>query len=555
MRLWPRRKVYVDTLPRTHDVRFALVFLLGFVVLVGGVYAVGHAIAGDRLPSGTTVAGIDVGGMRAGQARTVLQTELVPRIETPVKARVAGQTFKLDPQETGLTLDLDATIDEALGGGEWDPRHMLQVIAGGEEVDPVVDVDPAEMRAALRDIGKRVSRDPADAAVTFSGGQAQVRYAEPGRALNEEVSSDRLRTALLARDREVSLPLTVVDPLVSSTTATRFVSETAAPAVSAPVRLRVLDKTITVPPSVFGPALKATVGDRRLHLEIGADELLARSQRFVSRLPRRPIDARIEISDGQPVVIPGRTGITVTAKDLAAAVLRAATREGSGRAARVVVSRARPDRTTQEARMLRIEQRLAAHTARYTDDAVGDVTVLVRALDGTLLRPGEALDFAKRVDISQDPKAASLLAATVYDVAFRSGLTIVEHTSSPFYYGQFAPGIDASVAADTPLVIRNDGPFGVYLRAYVDSVQRGAGLVHVELFSSPYLDVSVKASQRYAVVPPQVLPDTSPKCEPHRGVPGFKIDVRRTLRESAADPGRRELTHTQYSPLDAIVCA
>ncbi|MBA2772792.1 MAG: hypothetical protein H0U36_01920, partial [Nocardioidaceae bacterium] len=70
MRLWPRRKVYVDDLPKTHDVRFATVFLVGFAVLVAALYGVGYLLAGDRLPADTRVAGVDVGGMRAGAART-----------------------------------------------------------------------------------------------------------------------------------------------------------------------------------------------------------------------------------------------------------------------------------------------------------------------------------------------------------------------------------------------------------------------------------------------------------------------------------------------------
>ncbi|MEJ7690679.1 MAG: peptidoglycan binding domain-containing protein [Nocardioidaceae bacterium] len=191
MRLWPRRKVYVDDLPKTHDLRFATAFLLGFVVLVASLYGVGYFLAGDRLPAGTRVAGVDVGGMRAGEARTVLQSELVPRIGRPVKATVAGFEFELDPQESGLTLDIDATIDEALGGGPWDPRHMLQVVTGGGDVTPVVVVDAAEMRAALERIQRRVKRAPVDAKVTFPGGLPQVRYAEVGRALSFGASASR----------------------------------------------------------------------------------------------------------------------------------------------------------------------------------------------------------------------------------------------------------------------------------------------------------------------------------------------------------------------------
>ena len=556
MRLWPRRKVYVDHLPKTHDLRFAVVFLLGFLVLVASLYAVGHLLAGDRLPSGTHVAGVDVGGMQAGAARTVLQSQLVPRIGRPVEATVAGREFELDPQESGLTLDIDATIDEALGGGPWDPRHLLQVVNGGGDVAPVVVVDAGEMKAALERIERRVRSAPVDARVTFPGGRPQVRYAEVGRALDFDAAASRLRAALLSRDRVVILPVEVVEATISSTEATRLVNKQARRALSGPVRVRIdTSVTATVPISVFGPALRADASGGGLELDLDPGALISRSKRILAKLPDRPVNAKIVFRDNRPTIRASRTGVSVMAEDWAAAVRRAFDMSGDQRTATVRTRVDKPAVSTQQLRTLGIRSVVAAKAVTYTEGAsAGDPTIVARQLNGVTLLPGGTLEFGRQVDWRRHPRAASLLASATYDAAFRGGMTVVERTSSPFYSGQFTAGIDAVVTQrGEALVLRNDGPFGVYVRAYVDSLRNRTGTLHVELWSTPYLTVDVSSSRRYKVVTPQVLVDESQDCSPRPGSAGFDIDVTRTLKRGAGG-GRTERTHTRYSPLAPIVC-
>ncbi len=556
MRLWPRRKVYVDDLPKTHDLRFATAFLLGFVVLVASLYGVGYFLAGDRLPAGTHVAGVDVGGMRAGEARTVLQSELVPRIGRPVKATVAGFEFELDPQESGLTLDIDATIDEALGGGPWDPRHMLQVVTGGGDVTPVIVVDAREMRAVLERIQRRVKRPPVDAKVTFPGGLPQVRYAEVGRALSFGPAASRLREALLSQDRAVSLPVEAVEPTISSTAATRFATNQVGQARSGPLRLRLgTATTVTVPVSVFGPALRAVVDKGELHLVVDPETLMSRSRRILSTLPGRAVSAKIVFRDNRPTIRPSRAGVTVSPQAWAAGVQRAYVKTGDRRVATVKTTLDKPRSSTRQVRRLGIRSLTASRSVTYTEGVTaGDPTIVAHQLNGILLLPGDTLKFGRRVDWRADPRAASLLASAVYDTAFRSGMTVVERTSSPFYSPQFTPGLDAVVRQrGEALVLRNDGAYGVYVRAYVDSLRNRTGTLHVELWSTPYVTVTLSSSDRYNVINPLPLVDDSSDCTPRAGSPGFDIDLTRTL-ERGPGPGRTQRTHTRYSPLAAIVC-
>ncbi|MEJ7773294.1 MAG: peptidoglycan binding domain-containing protein [Nocardioidaceae bacterium] len=553
MRLWPRRRIYVDDLPKTHDLRFATLFILIFGLVLGSLYAVGHVLVGDRLPADTTVAGVDIGGMTSGEARTVLQSELVPRIEKPVKATVAGRSFVLDPQESGLTLDIEATVDEALAGGSWDPRHMLNVVSGGGDVSPVIIVNADEMRAALRVIDTSVKRRPTDATVSFGGGQPQVSLAVQGRRLNSMRAAEKLRGALLSRRSSVSLPLAAVEPDVTSSEATRFVSGVADSALSAPIRLRVTDQVVRLLPRVFGPALRAKAVDGGLRLDVDAAALGARSRGVIDSLPNQPVDARILFKGDRTVIRPSQAGVEFSKAQWATAVLKAVTRNAEKRNAAVRTSPTQPGFTTQQARMLAITTPVVSRVVRY-EEISGDGTVAARQLHRLLLPPGETVSLRDRVSVRRYLRTSTLSASAIYEAAFRAGLTVVERTPSPVYVSSSTPGLDATLSVPgSDLVIRNDTPYGVLVRAYAAPLGGGIGDLHVELWSSPYLDVTVTSSQRYDVVEPAVIELEGPDCTPRQGAAGFQIDVSRTLSRGDG-PGRVEATHTRYQSLPEIRC-
>ncbi|MBA2772549.1 MAG: VanW family protein [Nocardioidaceae bacterium] len=267
------------------------------------------------------------------------------------------------------------------------------------------------------------------------------------------------------------------------------------------------------------------------------------------------MSAKIVFRDNRPTIRPSRTGVTVSPQAWVAGVQRAFVKTGDRRTARVKPTVDKPKFSTGQVERLGIRSLIAAKTVNYTEgDTVGDPTIVARQLNGVLLLPGDTLRFGRRVDWRGQPRAASLLASATYDVAFRSGMTVVKRTSSPFYSPQFTAGLDAVVSQRSEtLVLRNDGPYGAYLRAYVDLLRNRTGTLHVELWSTPYVTVTLSSSDRYNVINPLALVDESAGCTPRAGSPGFEIDVTRTLKR-ASGPGRTERTHTRYSPLAAIVC-
>ncbi len=556
MRLWPRRKVYVDDLPKTHDLRFGIIFLVGVAVVIGALYGVGYLVAGNKLPAGTTVAEVDIGGMSPDKARTVLQEKLAPRLENPIKVSAGGsKTYTIDPQLAGLTIDIDATLDLALGGSAWDPRHMLHVLTGGDTLDPVVDLDSAALVSSLRKVAKQVERKPVDSSVSFRRVQPKVTYGRAGRALDYQSSGERLKEAIIAGDDSVNLVVSTIQPHVTVIKATTFEETVARKAVSGPIRIKVADSAMTLTPREFGPALQALPGTDGLRLSVDQAKLVKRARPAMRKLPHRPVNARISFRGSRPVIVPGTSGVTVGAGDLAKAVLKAVDSRGAKRVARAKPTADNPTLSTGDLRLMRITEQVASTQVRFKAGDRADPTAMLRRLDGALVRPGQRFSFLGRVGANGSP-AASFVASMAYDAAFYAGLDIAVHTNARIYSDTFAPGFDAHVEPPgTDLVLANASPYGVYIRAYVESPGRQAAparIAHIEMWSSPYWTVRALTSGRYNVVRPQVITNTRKSCVPRDGVPGFDYDVTRVLKQGGHK--RTERTHAAYVPLDQVRC-
>lgn len=551
MRLWPRKRVYVDNLPKTHDLRFAAIFVLGFCLLLGGLYAVGHAVAGDRLPTGTTVAGIDIGGMRRGEARTHLQSSLAARLDQPITVSAVGKSIVVNPQRVGLTFDLDATLDEGLAGDSWDPRHLLHVVTGGGAVTLVVDVDRRELAAGLGRLNRRIEQAPVNSRVVFGRDGPSVIAGADGRALDYDEAGQRLGAALNVGDDKVKLGVRSIEPDVTAAEANRFLRRVAEPATAKAVRIDVARVELTLQPRQFAPSMRAVVRRGRLELDVKPGSLLRRTQTAIAGFPQRPVNAKITFRHARPVIVPSRSGVTVDPDNWAAVVLRAAGRSGPHRRAVAKPMPDDPSLTTQQARMLRIKERVSHATVpRPPGVAVSDARQLLAGLDGTLVRPGHEFSFLGQVGAG-DAELVSRVASASYESALKAGMTDIVRSSGQYYDRSSDAGLDARVERpDTDLAWHNDTPYGVYIRAWIDDRDHR---IHLELWSSHYWEIRLTTNARYDEVAASVQRDTSRHCQPRAGSNGFDVDIERVfLRHGQRE--RVERSHSAYDPLDRIVC-
>src|SRR5918998_5764659 len=147
------------------------------VVLGAGTALAGYAYAGD-VPRGTTVMGVDLGGLSRADAATRLGAALAERdtLAAPVKVRIGDKDGRVQPQDVGLAVDVDATVADA---ARRTPR-----LWGSRDVAPTVTVDAARLDAALRPQAASVAQALTTPSVTYDGLEPVATYAVPGKGLD-----------------------------------------------------------------------------------------------------------------------------------------------------------------------------------------------------------------------------------------------------------------------------------------------------------------------------------------------------------------------------------
>jgi vancomycin resistance protein YoaR len=433
---------------------------------------------------------------------------------------------------------------------------MLHVLMGGGDLDPTVDIDDAKLAAALKQVDKHVSQEPVDSTVSFHKGVPKVTFGQAGRRLDYQRSGDRLAAALIAGDRKVDLAVEDVQPQVTAIKATKFVRKVGRHAVDGPITIKVADSSFTLQPKQFGPALVAVPTKGDLRLDVDQASLVKGARSGLAKLPHHPVNARIEFTGDHPRIVPGTSGVTVAPDQLATAVLKAVDERGADRVARAEAAPDNPKVTTQDIKMMRIQERVAAVTVRYRvgpdePDPAGAIT----ALDGTLMAPGQTLSYLHAVPDPGSP-AGALVAGMTYRAGFFAGVDIPQHTPARVYSQTLPPGFDAHIEAPTTdLVLNNSSPFGVYVRAYVESPggkSSPARVAHVEMWSTRYWTVKSRTSSRYNTVRPKVIKNPDKNCQARPGIAGFDVDVTRLLTREGHK--RTERSHTTYAVQDQIRC-
>ncbi|MDN4172414.1 VanW family protein [Nocardioides sp. SOB77] len=557
--------------------RAVLLVLLGLVVLVGVGWVVAYALAGDKVPRGTTVAGVPIGGRTPDAAVRTLREGLADRADRPVTLTAEGGSFELDPAAAGLAVDHEASVAEAGGGRSWDPRRLWAYYTDGDDLDAVVTVDDSALAEALAPVEREVGRPARDGAVRFEAGRVVTTDPRAGQEVDVDALRDELAATYLSEDPSVELPLVDVEPEIDEADVRTAVQEFANPAVSAPVTLVFGDAPVQLRPREFTEVLALAPEDGELVPEVDEQAL----EKLVGDAvgdDGAPVDATVALVGGEPEVVPAEPGVTYDPGDVRETFLDLVTREGDERRLEVEARVAEPEFTTADARKLRITEQVSTFTTYYPHADYRNINIgrAAEIVDGTVLKPGETFSLNDTVGertaengftegfvindgilVEDLGGGVSQMATTLFNAMFFAGLEDVEHKPHSFYIDRYPVGREATVAwGAVDLRFRNDTPYGVLIDAEVTpSTPGGQGVVTVSMWSTKVWDIETTTSERYAFTPPQTRTLSTDDCYPNTGYSGFQVDVVRYFKEPGQDEVvRRENFHTTYTPSDTVVC-
>ncbi|GAA4421762.1 hypothetical protein GCM10023169_15070 [Georgenia halophila] len=547
--------------------RRALIALVVLIVLAAA-YGGAAMFLGERVPNGTTVAGVPVGGMTHDAARERLEQELGPVAAEQVPVAVGEEVAGIDPGETGMTFDAEATVDD-LVGFTLDPQALWGHLFGLGAVEPATTVDEPALREALQGVADELDVAPVQGAIAFSGTTIDVTQPEPGTAVDVDAAVEAVEEGWLTEERPLQLPTEEVAPEIGADAVEEARTSLAEPLVSAPVTVKVGDKLAELSPEQLATHATFVAEGSSLELQLDGEGLADTVVEVNPEIEVTGEDAQIILGNDGPEIVPSTTGKGLDPEQLAESVLAAGT--SGERTAEVELVASEPDFTTEDAEALGVDEVISEFSTPMPYNPVRTENLQVGAAkaSGTLLRPGEEFSLLKAIGpitasngyvssgVVEDGFVSealggglSQLSTTLYNVGYLAGMDDVAHTPHSRWFDRYPMGREATLwEPSTDMIWRNNTDYGVLVQAWVTDDR-----VHARLWGTDVWDVESRTSDPYNIVQPETVYNPSDQCEPESGGQnGFTVTVTRQRFRDGSLFDEETWTWT-YSPWNHVVC-
>lgn len=201
----------------------AFIFVAAFVaiLILGSVAAYAYdSSREDKIANGVTVAGVDVGGLSAAKARSLVGNELSEPLERPVVVAARGKRFTLSAKDAKLRADVAGMVASAVRRSR-DGNIVARVardLRGAEEdldVPPEVTYSTAAVKRLVSRV-KRTMDQPAQDARLNLPALTQVKE-RPGVSVQAGRLRRRIESTLIVSegDRKVGVPTKRTEPKVT----------------------------------------------------------------------------------------------------------------------------------------------------------------------------------------------------------------------------------------------------------------------------------------------------------------------------------------------------
>ena len=547
-------------------------------VILGAVFAVfalaylidWFASSGD-VPRGTTVAGIDIGGMSTDEAERVLRDRIGLRRDNAIAVQAGDASADVTPSSAGLSVDWDATL-QRIGDQPINPFTRLFSLFTTRTVGVVSVVDDAELSAAVDGLRAKIDRKPVEGSVQFDGAKPVGVMAVPGQLLDVEGAKSALIDEW-ANPATIELPVDVVDVSVHDSAVDKAVTEVAGPAVAGDVVFTGRDgKSAVLKPDQIGAVLSfAPDGSGGLAPQYNREAAAALLAPQLASTEVKSRDAEFAVDTGFVRVIPAVVGDMVAwpkALDQLPALL---SRDGP-RTAAVKYEAVQPAFTTAAADALGIREVIAEYTTGGFEYASGvNIGKVADFVNRAVVKPGDTFSLnaftgprgtaqgyveSGVIDHGRPARAVgggiSQFATTLYNATYFAGLEDVNHTEHSYYISRYPEAREATVFEGAiDLQFRNNTPTGILVEAVATSSD-----VTVRIWGTKTVDVESVKGDRYAQTEPRTI--TLPKgddCVASKGAPGFTTSNTRIITDRVTRQEVYRHTRTvKYDPVPIVKC-
>jgi vancomycin resistance protein YoaR len=502
-------------------------------------------MSGERVLTGVSVAGVDVGGASDAELRRLLTARASELAHRPVTLELDGRRAVTTLEELGITAAVSDSARRVLAVGRSEGwfagivRYLRSAWAR-EALPADLKVERPRFDATVARLEPSLIDDPpATGCIRIEGGAAVAVPPRAGRRLAPEEALEAVTA--LAASGELATPVVLharrVTPELSPGSLERALGA-ARRALSGRVTLESGTRRLTVEPAELGSLLTCAVeaGEPKVRVDPARFEawLLPRSASLEA--PTR--DAGFEVSAQDEVkVVPGAPGVKLETDAVRGALWAAA--QSEARSAELPLKEEPlPARTTEQAEKLAIVRLVGAFTTRHPccQPRVDNIHRIAQLLDGLVVEPGQQVSvnaivgprtlkngFVAAPSIEDGEMVDTIgggisqFATTLFNALFRAGYEILERKPHTYWFPRYPMGIEATLSWPHPdIVFKNDTASGMLVKtSFTDKS------ITVKLYGNPDgRRVVTRVSERREIVQPAV------ELLPNREVPPDKEKVK-----------------------------
>lgn len=463
-------------------------FIVGLVIFASLLLVVG--VSYGRVPWGTSIAGVSLGGLNLDTAREHLARETDAFLSRAIRVEIeTGQgtvSREVPPRELGFGIDASETLAQFT---RVSPRLILAGALMGGEFPPVATLDSERFKTKTKELFQGLEIKPTNASILIREDDLMQGEIVPGRS-GTRVDRGKLFSELVAgieraSDRPIPVPLSEAPPRIVAENLKEPLGSWQRFIRSGSLRLESEEASWEVASTTLAKWIEFTPGadEDQARVLIGLNKEKA-TPFFVSLAPaieKPALNAFIEMRNGVlEEVAPPKKGRRLLVAESIENAERAV--RGGRHGAQLAIETREPALTLSKARELGIAQLVGGGESNFggsPNNRIHNIKVGAAHFRSVLIGEGEEFSFnallgevdgahgylpelviKKNKTVPEYGGGLCQVSTTVFRAAMAAGVPITERQNHSFivsYYGR--PGFDATIYPGTrDLRFKNDTP-------------------------------------------------------------------------------------------------
>jgi len=458
-----------------HPLLAAAIVVGAFFAVLFGAYGITRWASVGEVMGRVSIAEADVGGRTEDEAFNSVSALEIGRLARVAHFVVDDKEVELQPGYTGLDVDVDVIVAEAMAVGREGNfatqfLHWLTHIFSTVDIDLDGTLNEMAMNEIFDEWDSQVIAKPIEpGAVVLQEGELVAVYPQTGVGVDREPAIDIVLEALLTEDPETrEVPTVTVEPVLTAGDVDRAL-EDAQQMLAGPITMVYEDQDTVLEVGQLQEAfLSETLVNSPPEIVNSFDPAIIDTflDPIRSEFEAEPVNAEFRINDDNTVsVLPGSNGTRIDEVETAARLYEAA-KTPSRTGELPIVEGAEPERTTEYLEGLNVRHLVSQFTTYHgcCEPRVTNIHLIADAIDGVLVLPGETFSINGHVGERTMEKGyvdagsivageivdtvgggTSQFATTFYNAVFWGGYEDVEHQPHSYYFSRYPEGIEATL--------------------------------------------------------------------------------------------------------------